>query len=404
MTAITVDHVTKVYHLYDSPTARMKEALHPFRKKYHHDFYALNDVSFSVEQGEVLGIIGKNGCGKSTLLKILAGVLTPTSGTVTVNGNVSALLELGSGFNPEFTGLENVYFSSAIMGYSREQVEKNLDAILAFADIGEFIHQPVKTYSSGMYVRLAFAVAIQIDPEILIIDEALAVGDISFQKKCMEKIISFKEKQKTVLFCSHDMHIVSSLCHQAIWIKDGVITDKGKTDPVISSYISWIMNSEKIHVPEQAASSKYYISNSAEVEIVSVTLFDNSGKEKEVFFTGEDLFFEVTYNAFEGIKDPNYSMILFKNDRIPVGIAKTNYKNEAIPVGFVKGLTSFQLILKNIQLNQGKYLFGISVWDKANKISFANNITKEFEIKSLKIVFGPTEEKCVYFPEVSWKF
>ena len=201
MTAITVDHLTKVYHLYDSPTARMKEALHPFRKKYHHDFYALNDVSFSVEQGEVLGIIGKNGCGKSTLLKILAGVLTPTSGTVTVNGNVSALLELGSGFNPEFTGLENVYFSSAIMGYSREQVEKNLDAILAFADIGEFIHQPVKTYSSGMYVRLAFAVAIQIDPEILIIDEALAVGDISFQKKCMEKIISFKEKQKTVLFC-----------------------------------------------------------------------------------------------------------------------------------------------------------------------------------------------------------
>ena len=247
MTAITVDHVTKVYHLYDSPTARMKEALHPFRKKYHHDFYALNDVSFSVEQGEVLGIIGKNGCGKSTLLKILAGVLTPTSGTVTVNGNVSALLELGSGFNPEFTGLENVYFSSAIMGYSREQVEKNLDNILAFADIGEFIHQPVKTYSSGMYVRLAFAVAINVDPDVLIIDEALAVGDMNFQAKCMTAITRIQDKGTTILFVSHDIGSVKSLCSCALYLEHGGVKHIGKAGDIAERYVQDIreeMNAE----------------------------------------------------------------------------------------------------------------------------------------------------------------
>ena len=236
ITAITVEHLSKVYHLYDSPTARMKEALHPFRKKYHHDFYALNDVSFSVEQGEVLGIIGKNGCGKSTLLKILAGVLTPTSGTVSVNGNVSALLELGGGFNPEFSGLENVYFSSAIMGYSREQVEKNLDNILAFADIGEFIHQPVKMYSSGMYVRLAFAVAINVEPDILIVDEALAVGDEAFQRKCYGKIRAIQERGTTILFVTHSGGTVVELCQEAMLFDQGELILQGVPKFVVSKY------------------------------------------------------------------------------------------------------------------------------------------------------------------------
>jgi lipopolysaccharide transport system ATP-binding protein len=236
MTAITVDHIDKIYHLYDSPTARLKESLHPFRKKYHHDFYALKDVSFSVEQGDVLGIIGKNGCGKSTLLKILAGVLTPTSGTVTVNGNVSALLELGGGFNPEFTGLENVYFSSAIMGYTREQVEKNFDAILAFADIGEFIHQPVKTYSSGMYVRLAFAVAINVQPDILIVDEALAVGDEAFQRKCFAKIEAIQGKGAAIIFVSHAASTVVELCDRAILLDQGELILCGIPKSVVAKY------------------------------------------------------------------------------------------------------------------------------------------------------------------------
>ncbi|MBN2357274.1 ABC transporter ATP-binding protein [candidate division KSB1 bacterium] len=242
MTAITVDHLTKIYHLYDSPTARLKEALHPLRRKYHHDFYALNDISFSVEPGEVLGIIGKNGCGKSTLLKILAGVLTPTIGAVTVNGNVSALLELGGGFNPEFTGLENVYFSSAIMGYTREQVEKNLDNILAFADIGDFIQQPVKIYSSGMYVRLAFAVAINVDPDVLIVDEALSVGDIAFQAKCYKKFNEFRDAGKTILFVTHGLDAVLRYCHRAIVLHNGAKVAEGSPKAMVDAYKRILVN------------------------------------------------------------------------------------------------------------------------------------------------------------------
>jgi lipopolysaccharide transport system ATP-binding protein len=236
MPAIIVDNITKVYYLYDSPTVRLKEALHPLRKKYHYDFYALKHVSFTVEQGEVLGIIGKNGSGKSTLLKILAGVLTPTSGTIALNGKVAALLELGGGFNPEFTGIENIYFNSSIMGYKKEEVDQKIDEIIAFADIGDFIHQPVKTYSSGMFVRLAFAVAINIEPDILIVDEALAVGDEAFQRKCFAKIQAIRERGATILFVSHAVGAVVELCQRAMLFDQGELILAGVPKFVVSKY------------------------------------------------------------------------------------------------------------------------------------------------------------------------
>jgi teichoic acid transport system ATP-binding protein len=179
--AITIDHVSKMYKLYRKPSDRLKEALGLTRKVRYHELYALNDVSFSVRKGETVGIIGVNGSGKSTILKIITGVLTPTAGTVTADGRISALLELGAGFNMEYTGMENIYLNGTMMGFSEEEIDGRLESILSFADIGEFINQPVKTYSSGMFVRLAFAVAINIDPEILIVDEALSVGDVFFQ-------------------------------------------------------------------------------------------------------------------------------------------------------------------------------------------------------------------------------
>jgi ABC-type polysaccharide/polyol phosphate transport system ATPase subunit len=406
--AIKVQNLSKVYKLYDSPSDRFKEAFHPFRKQYHHDFYALHNINFNLKKGDTLGIIGKNGSGKSTLLKILTSVLTPTVGSVEVNGKVSALLELGTGFNPEFTGIENVYLSGTIMGYRRDEMDAKLDDILAFADIGEFVHQPVKMYSSGMYVRLAFAVAINVDPDILIVDEALAVGDMTFQKKCMEKIDNFQDVGKTIVFCSHDMHTVSSLCQKALWIHDGKIADSGDGKNVISSYVSWMTNSSKSSMPQFLVASEknpnYYIRNSEEVEIVSVKLFDDKGISRDVFFNGEDLVFEITYNSLRGIKDPNYSVIIFRNDGVPVAIGKASYVKGLKPAGLINGTTTIKAVLKNIQLNQGLYTFGFSVWDKVNKISYANNIVKEFEIKSLKIVFGPTEEKCVYIPEIDWIF
>lgn len=238
--SIVVEQVSKVYQLYSNPRDRLIEAIHPFRRKYHTDFHALTDVSFTIERGEMVGIIGKNGSGKSTLLKIITGVLTPTSGRVIVQGRVSALLELGMGFNPEITGVENVFFTGAILGIPEAEMQTLLPDILAFADIGEYALQPVKSYSSGMFVRLAFAVAIHVSPEVLIVDEALSVGDMRFQQKCYRKIRSFKERGVTILFVSHDTGAVTSFCDRCIWLKDGRIERDGPPPEVVRDYIAFM--------------------------------------------------------------------------------------------------------------------------------------------------------------------
>lgn len=236
-TAIKVSHLTKVYKLYEKPIDRLKESLHPLKKKYHKDFYALNDVSFEIKKGETVGIIGKNGAGKSTLLKIITGVLTPSSGHVHVNGRIASLLELGAGFNPEYTGIENIYLQGTLMGYTHSEMESKIDEILAFADIGDFVHQPVKSYSSGMFARLAFAININVNPDILIVDEALAVGDMNFQAKCMSAMDKIREKGTTVLFVSHDIGSVKSLCSRGIYIKNGCLHYIGKASDVSEQYI-----------------------------------------------------------------------------------------------------------------------------------------------------------------------
>lgn len=238
--AIKVEHLTKVYPLYNSRKDRLKEALHPLRKKYHRDYYALNDVSFEVYKGETVGIIGKNGSGKSTLLKILSGVLTPTSGTFTINGKVSSLLELGTGFSPELTGIENVYFYGMLLGFTKKEMDDMLDDILSFADIGDFVYQPVKSYSSGMYVRLAFSVAVNVKPDILIVDEALAVGDIFFQAKCMIRMRKIMERGTTILFVSHDPATIQSLCQRGVLLENGKIAMIGPAKEVSQEYFKQI--------------------------------------------------------------------------------------------------------------------------------------------------------------------
>lgn len=236
--AISVRNLSKKYKLYDTPQHRLKEALHPFRKRYHREFWALKDVSFEVRKGETIGIIGKNGSGKSTLLQIICGVLEPSQGEAQVSGRISALLELGAGFNPEFTGRENVYLNGAIKGFTKEQMDERFDAIAGFADIGDFIDQPVKTYSSGMYVRLAFSAAINVDPEILVVDEALSVGDMFFQAKCMKKMKQLMEKGCTTLFVSHDTGAVKSLCSRAVYLDVGAVKLLGDSGEVCDVYIS----------------------------------------------------------------------------------------------------------------------------------------------------------------------
>ena len=239
---IHVNDVRKMYKLYDKPMDRMKEALGFSRKKRYKEHYALNGVSFDVKKGETVGIIGTNGSGKSTMLKIITGVLNPTGGNVEIEGRISALLELGAGFNSEYTGIENVYLNGTMTGFTKEEIDARLQEILDFADIGDFVYQPVKTYSSGMLVRLAFAVAINIDPEILIVDEALSVGDVFFQAKCFKKFEDFKKEGKTILFVSHDLSSVQKYCDRVVLLNKGNKLAEGSAKDMVNLYKKVLVN------------------------------------------------------------------------------------------------------------------------------------------------------------------
>lgn len=232
---IEIKNISKIYNLYNKPSDRLKEALFS-RKSRHTEFAALNDVSFNVNKGEILGIIGKNGSGKSTILKIITSVLTPTSGECIVKGKIAALLELGAGFNIEYTGIENIYLNGQMIGFSKEEMDKKLQDIIDFADIGEHIYQPVKTYSSGMFARLAFSVAISVDPDILIVDEALSVGDVFFQNKCYRRFEEFRERGKTILFVTHDMGSVIRYCNRCVLLNAGKKVAEGKPQEMVDLY------------------------------------------------------------------------------------------------------------------------------------------------------------------------
>lgn len=255
--AIESKNLTKIYYLYNDPKDRILETLKIGKRVYHQEFVALNKVSFNVEKGEVVGIIGTNGAGKSTLLKIITGVLAPTDGQIKINGKVSALLELGAGFNQECSGLENIYLNGRMMGYSRKEMDARCQQIIDFADIGEFINQPVKMYSSGMFARLAFAVAINVEPDILIVDEALSVGDIFFQNKCFKKFDELKRKGVTILFVSHDIGSVRQMCSRAIWLEKGHVKAIGEAPDICDMYM------------DEKRKSSEYVSGHIKDEVVS---------------------------------------------------------------------------------------------------------------------------------------
>lgn len=343
--AIRVNSLSKIYRLYDSPMDRFKEALHPKRKKYHRDFYALKNVSFEVNKGETIGIIGQNGSGKSTLLKILAGVLTPSSGTVSVNGKISSLLELGMGFNPELTGIENVYFNGTLLGFTKEEIDEKLDDILAFADIGDFVHQPVKTYSSGMYVRLAFAVAIQVEPDILIVDEALSVGDAIFQVRSMNKMLSFVASGKTIFFVSHDTTAIKTLCNTSILLDSGQILKQSEASSVVDYYNNMVLNNlhcgeEDLLAPAEDNSinssrqSNWFFDdenppilglnsiNTGTVELLSIHVLNSKNQKVETVTSEDDIKIIWKIRALKEIKEPHYGFII--KNRLGVSAFETN--------------------------------------------------------------------------------
>ncbi len=262
--AISVNNISKMYKLYDNPVDRLKESLGLSKKKRYKEHYALNDISFQVNKGETVGIIGTNGSGKSTILKIITGVLNPTQGNIEVNGRISALLELGAGFNMEYTGIENVYLNGTMIGFSKEEIDAKLQDILEFADIGDFVYQPVKTYSSGMFVRLAFAVAINIDPEILIVDEALSVGDVFFQAKCYRKFEEFKEKGKTILLVSHDLSSISKYCDRVILLNKGKKVEEGLPKTVVDTFKKILANQYEEETEESTKRAEEVITEKRE--------------------------------------------------------------------------------------------------------------------------------------------
>lgn len=321
--AISVKNVSKCYKIYDRPQDRLKQSLWRGRKQFYREFWALKDVSFEVKKGETIGIIGRNGSGKSTLLQIIAGTLEPTSGEVQVNGRIAALLELGSGFNPEFTGRENVYLNGAILGVSREEMDQRFDEIAAFAEIGEFIDQPVKTYSSGMYVRLAFAVASSIDPEVLIVDEALAVGDARFQLKCFERIKSLKQSGTTILFVSHDLQSIRQFCDLAFLFNQGSLLEVGVSNVIVNHYSKLLFSSEEdnryelvemkkdidLLVTNTNESVEYRYGNQKGI-IEHIEVLDNRGKPIKVINSCDEIIVRMIVTAKKEIKKPIFAMTI----------------------------------------------------------------------------------------------
>ncbi len=316
---IQVQHLSKMYKLYDKPSDRLKESLGLSRKKRYREHYALNDVNFDIEEGECVGIIGVNGSGKSTILKIITGVLNPTQGEVKVDGRISALLELGAGFNMEYSGLENVYLNGTMIGFSKEEIDARLDDILAFADIGDYIHQPVKMYSSGMFVRLAFAVAINIDPEILIVDEALSVGDVFFQAKCYHKFEEFKAQGKTILFVSHDLSSISKYCDRVILLHKGKMLDQGTPKAMVDMYKQLLVHQDPVKQGEGNPQGKGDSENWREgfqvnpdtleygekqAEIVDFVVLDEKGRQSNTIEKGTTFQIKMRVQFHENIQEP----------------------------------------------------------------------------------------------------
>lgn len=288
---INVENLSKTFKLYNHPKDRLKEALNPFRKKYHHEFHALENLCFEIRRGDSVGILGKNGAGKSTLLKILTGVLTPTSGKVAVNGRIAALLELGSGFNPELSGMENIYFQGAIMGFNKDEMGKKVSEIIDFADIGEFIHQPVKTYSSGMFARLAFSISINVDPDILIVDEALSVGDSFFQHRCFQKLKSLKESGVTIILVSHSYQQIIENCTRALYLDKGRQIEYSKNvKNIVFKYEAESRNSElKDDFKKKLDGVDYYKFGSEEARFLDLEIQNEEGFKLTTIEAGQKI-------------------------------------------------------------------------------------------------------------------
>lgn len=386
--AIRVDDVSKLYKLYDKPSDRLKESLGLTRKKLYKEHYALHNVSFDVKRGETVGIIGTNGSGKSTILKIITGVLNPSGGHVEIDGRISALLELGAGFNMEYTGIENIYLNGTMIGFSREEIDAKMQDILDFADIGDFVHQPVKTYSSGMFVRLAFAVAINIDPEILIVDEALSVGDVFFQAKCYKKFEDFKKMGKTILFVSHDLGSISKYCDRVVLLNRGKKLAEGTPKEMVSMYKRIMVNQDKAEeiaahqmdmssleendekeIKEAACEGQWknhynlnpdvdeYGNGAAEIE--DFAIIDENGNYTNAIVKGTRFRLKSKVKFKQDIHDPIFTYTFKNIQGVAITGTNTMYEKKDVPLA-KEGETYVATFEQDMFLQGGEYLLSMS--------------------------------------------
>jgi ABC-type polysaccharide/polyol phosphate transport system ATPase subunit len=386
---ITVNALSKTYKLYKSHRDRVKELLHPQRKSYHNNYHALKNFSMTVSKGEIVGIIGQNGSGKSTLLKILCSVVTPSSGNFQIAGRISSILELGGGFSSDLTGIENVYFIGGLQGYKKKEMDVRMNKILEFADLGEYAGQPVKNYSSGMYIRLAFSTAINIDPDILIIDEALAVGDIRFQSKCFRKIREFMNEGKTIVMCTHNLNAVKDFCTRAIWIHKGEIAEQGNPVFVADCYNAFMTAGDKPLLIErknpgekqisQTTASKGKTPELREIEWTDVKNCDSFGvggakiervalynlttnTKTTTLFGGENLRVYLEILAMQKIDNPGLTLIMNGTLGIPVFRINSQVYQQSLSLK-PHEMTVLAIDFPFPHLGNGKYTFSVGIQD-----------------------------------------
>jgi ABC-type polysaccharide/polyol phosphate transport system ATPase subunit len=374
---ISVQKASKLYRIYDKPSGRLKEILLRGRRKYHRDFWALEDVSLEVETGEAVGVIGRNGAGKTTLLQIIAGVLQPTRGAVSVEGRVTALLELGSGFNPEYTGRENILLSGQILGFSEEEMRRRMDVIVRFAELEGFIDQPVKTYSTGMLMRLAFASAIHVDPDVLIVDEALSVGDVYFQRKSLDRMEFFRKAGKTVLFVSHEPTLVQRFCARALWLEQGRVAMVGDAKEVVTAYQAFCARLEEERLRDSArqggiASREHddilrelKLTGSrwgnGRIRFTGVEMINSLGELAWILKTGEEVTIRLRVEADDDYPAPVFAIDVHRFDGVFVG-SVNNIDTHPTPLPVKKGLNTLDLWLSSLDLPYNAYFLSLKAY------------------------------------------
>ena len=405
--SISVKKLSKKYAIYNSPMDRLKEALNPFKKKYHKEFYALKNISFNIKQGEVVGIIGKNGAGKSTLLKIITGVLNKSSGEIKINGKISALLELGTGFHPELNGIDNIFLYGSIMGITKKEMSKKIDDILEFADIGDFIYQPVKTYSSGMFSRLAFATAIHIEPEILIVDEVLSVGDISFQYKCFKKFKEFKEKGITILFVTHSMGQVLNNCNRALFLKNGeLIMDSYDVKNVVAEYEKFARGVEDKQEttpkpysynlstkPNKKLSENRFGSFRAIISNVFISKKREFSYNEPILYSGENIYLNFVIYSHEDLDKIVLGVSIRNKNTSDIWGDNNLYANNEL-FNLKKGYNYISYNF-NLNINEGEYLLFAGL---ARLDSQREELDQRWPIEKIKIVSKRKQVGFLYSP------